>query len=164
MQLGKQAGPRPPGAAPCRRRRQGGVAAIEFAMVLPVLVALVLGIVYYGMVLALEQVLTLAAAEGARAALRYPPGAVDGSPSATRAERVAAAADTALAALPDSIRSRLLTSHTVATAADCAAPAQAYCVKVTLQLPTDRLLPALPLVPLPSTLTGSAVAQLSPDW
>ena len=52
-----------------RRRRSRGATAVEFAVVLPVLLVLMLGIVYYGVILAMQQVLTLAAEEGARAAL-----------------------------------------------------------------------------------------------
>ncbi|MGT2434007.1 TadE family protein [Cupriavidus basilensis] len=50
-------------------RRQGslGAASVEFAVVVPVLLVLMLGIVYYGMILAMQQALTLAAEEGARA-------------------------------------------------------------------------------------------------
>lgn len=156
MKRGRRIGPRV-------RGREAGVAAIEFAMVLPLLVAVVLGIVYYGMVLALEQVLTLAAAEGARAALRYPAGAPDGSAEASRALRVAAAAQTARAALPDTLQRQLASSGGIATAAACAAPADAICVNVTLRLPAANVLPAVPFVPLPDTLTGSAVAQLAAD-
>jgi hypothetical protein len=36
-------------------------------------------------------------------------------------------------------------------------------VRVTLNLPTTSLLPSVPLVPVPATLTGSAVVQISPD-
>ncbi|MBR7513626.1 pilus assembly protein, partial [Mycobacterium tuberculosis] len=39
----------------------------------PVLLVLMLGILYYGVILAMQQALTLAAEEGARAALRYQP-------------------------------------------------------------------------------------------
>lgn len=145
------------------RSRARGIAALEFAVVLPVLFALVLGIVYYGMILVLEQVLTLAAAEGARAALRYPGGAVDGSIAASMDLRVAAAADTALAVLPNSIKANLSSADKTASAAPCSAPADAICVSVTLRLPAANLLPRVPFVPLPEMLVGSAVAQLAPD-
>lgn len=64
------------------RRGCRGVAAVEFAVVVPVLLLLMLGIVYYGVIFAMQQALTLAAEEGARAALRY---------QSTNAQRVAAA-------------------------------------------------------------------------
>lgn len=145
------------------RRRHGGVAAIEFALVLPILLALVLGIVYYGMVLAVQQVLTLAAEEGARAALRYPLTSNGGTLANTIDLRVAAAAQTATNALPATIAANLQSSTAIAQAELCSAPAGAQCVRVTLNLPTQTMVPAIPLVPVPATLTGSAVVQLSPD-
>lgn len=144
------------------QRRAAGVAALEFAIVLPVFLALVLGIVYYGIVLALQQALTLAAAEGARAALRYPLTANGGNASATVDLRVLAAAQTAQATLPESIRT-LVNRTDIAQAVACTAPAGAVCVRVTLNLPTNSMLPAVPMVPVPSMLTGTAIVQLSPD-
>jgi Flp pilus assembly protein TadG len=57
-----------------RRRRQRGIAAIEFALVftfgiLPLLLLCLTGV----MIMAAKQTLSLAVAEGARAALRYQP-------------------------------------------------------------------------------------------
>ena len=144
------------------QRRTAGVAALEFAVVLPIFLVVVLGIVYYGIVLALQQSLTLAAAEGARAALRYPLSANCGTAGATVALRVPAAAQTAQATLPDSIRT-LVNNTGIAQAVACSMPAGAVCVRVTLNLPTSTLLPSVPLVPVPATLTGSATVQLSPD-
>lgn len=146
-----------------RHGRERGIAALEFAVVLPVLLALLLGIVYYGIILALEQMLTLAAAEGARAALRYPSGAPDGSLAATQELRVTAAANTALATLPAAIQAKLASRDDIASASDCAAPADTVCVSVTLRLPATNILPRVPFVPMPGTLIGSAVAQLAPD-
>lgn len=144
------------------RRRAGGIAALEFAIVTPLMLTLVIGIVYYGMVLALQQVLTLAAEEGARAALRYPSGASANNAAATQALRVAAASTTALATLPANLRSELQSSSP-AQAVACATPSGTVCVRVTLTLPTTNILPAVPLVPVPATLSGSATVQLSPD-
>ncbi|MCL8026622.1 TadE/TadG family type IV pilus assembly protein [Nocardioides bruguierae] len=56
-------GPRRAGARPDR-----GAAAVEMALVLPVLLLLLFGIITYGMMLSFRQGLTQAAAEGARAA------------------------------------------------------------------------------------------------
>lgn len=145
-----------------RRRHGAGSAAVEFAIVVPLLLAIVIGIVYYGMVLALQQVLTLAAEEGARAALRYPAGVVGTGAAATQAARVNAAAATARATLPESI-SELLGDSNVAQAVPCAAASADMCVQVTLNLPTATILPAVPMVPVPTTLSGSAMVQLSPD-
>ncbi|QYY27633.1 MULTISPECIES: TadE/TadG family type IV pilus assembly protein [Cupriavidus] len=144
------------------RRRCEGIAALEFAIVAPALVAIVIGIVYYGMVLALQQVLTLAAEEGARAALRYPSGASADNAAATQALRVNAAAATALSTLPTSLAA-LVAQTGVAQAVTCASASGNVCVRVTLNLPTTRILPSVPMVPVPATLSGSAMVQLSPD-
>lgn len=144
------------------RARTSGVAALEFALILPLMLTIIVGIVYYGVVMALQQVLTLAAEEGARAALRYPSRASANTAAATQALRVSAASATAVAALPTSLAS-LLSSSNVAQAANCTAPAGAVCVNVTLNLPTSSILPTIPLMPVPATLTGTAVVQLSPD-
>lgn len=143
-------------------RRDRGVAAIEFAIVVPLLLALVLGIVYYGTILALQQVLTLAAEEGARAALRYPLTTNGGTLSSTIDLRVAAAAQTARNTLPTSVAS-LVSSSSPAQAVACASPSGTQCVQVTLNLPTRSILPAVPFIPVPATLSGSATVQISPD-
>ena len=51
-----------------RRRTDDGAAAVEFALVLPLLVLLLFGIISYGVMLSFRQSLSQAAAEGARAA------------------------------------------------------------------------------------------------
>ncbi|MCP3021617.1 TadE/TadG family type IV pilus assembly protein [Cupriavidus basilensis] len=144
------------------RTRSSGTAALEFAIVLPVFLAVVIGIVYFGIVLALQQTLTLAAEEGARAALRYPSGASANNAAATQALRVSAASTTALAVLPASISSVISTAN-IAQTVSCANPSGSVCVRVTLNLPSSAILPAIPGVPIPTTLTGSATVQLAPD-
>jgi Flp pilus assembly protein TadG len=138
------------------------MAAIEFAIVFPLLFAVVLGIVYYGMVLALQQVLTLAAEEGARAALRYPLTSNGGTLATTLAQRVVAADQAARSALPPNLASRF-PAGSLAQAVACTAPAGTQCVQVALNLSTQTILPAVPFVPVPASLTGTAVVQLSPD-
>lgn len=51
-----------------RRRDDNGAAAVEFALVVPLLVLLLFGIISYGVMLSFRQSLSQAAAEGARAA------------------------------------------------------------------------------------------------
>ena len=51
-----------------RRRTESGAAAVEFALVLPLLMLLLFGIISYGVMLSFRQSLSQAAAEGARAA------------------------------------------------------------------------------------------------
>lgn len=50
-------------------KNQNGASAVEFAILLPVLVALVCGVIEIGMLLYNQQVLTNASREGARAAI-----------------------------------------------------------------------------------------------
>ncbi|MDQ0143382.1 TadE/TadG family type IV pilus assembly protein [Cupriavidus necator] len=145
-----------------RRRHGAGSAAIEFAIVAPVLIVIVVGIVYYGVMLALQQVLTLAAEEGARAALRYPAGVAGTGLAATQQARVNAAAAMARGTLPASLRD-LVPAAGVAAAVPCATGSADICVQVTLTLPTANLMPAVPMVPMPASLSGSAMVQLSPD-
>ena len=52
-------------------RRQRGVAAVEFAFVFPLFFLIFYAIVTFGMVFIIQQSLTFAATEGARAALNY---------------------------------------------------------------------------------------------
>lgn len=52
-------------------RRQRGATAIEFAILFPMFFLILYGIITYGMIFAAQQSLTLAATEGARAALNY---------------------------------------------------------------------------------------------
>lgn len=54
-----------------RARASRGVAAIEFVMVFPLFFTLLYGIVTFSLIFVAEQNLTLAAEEGARAALNY---------------------------------------------------------------------------------------------
>jgi len=58
---------------PIRKLQQKGSAAIEFALVFPVFFVIFYGIITYGMIMIAQQSVTLAAAEGARAALRHVP-------------------------------------------------------------------------------------------
>ena len=76
-----------------RRRAQRGTMAVEFAMVFPVFFLVFYAIVTYSMVFVAQQSLTLAASEGARAALHYQPGAT--SAASALALRASAACATA---------------------------------------------------------------------
>lgn len=53
-------------------KKQQGAAAIEFAIIFPIFFLIFYAIVTYGLIFAAQQTLTLAAAEGARASVRYP--------------------------------------------------------------------------------------------
>ncbi|MFC6280289.1 MULTISPECIES: TadE/TadG family type IV pilus assembly protein [Polaromonas] len=58
-------------------KKTRGVVAIEFAFIFPAFFILFYAIITYGLIFAAQHTLALAAAEGGRAALRYPGGATD---------------------------------------------------------------------------------------
>jgi Flp pilus assembly protein TadG len=68
------------------RRRQSGAAAVEFALVLPLLLTLVLAAIDWGWYFFIDQVVTNCAREGARAGTVLPP-----PPTSTAAQGTAAA-------------------------------------------------------------------------
>lgn len=51
-----------------KQKNEGGAAALEFALVVPILLAFVFGIISYSYMFSVRQAITQAAAEGARAA------------------------------------------------------------------------------------------------
>ncbi|WGX98702.1 TadE/TadG family type IV pilus assembly protein [Nocardioides sp. L-11A] len=130
---------RMPGGSSCDR----GAAAVEFALILPVLAALVFGIINYGDILSARQAVSQAAAEGARA------GAV--SQQTTEVAKIAdarAAVDAALQSQGVSCSGcdiKIGTSYRP-PGSDPAAPAKecgsgAECVWVTVVVDHDALVP-----------------------
>lgn len=148
---------RPPARSARRRRdRQRGLAALEFALVFPVLFLLVYGMLTYGLILVAQQSLTQGVAEGARAALRYSAGPV-GAQACLAAQQAVS----------------WLGGHTVCTpSAQTVCPYDssktARCLQVTLVYPyQDKpLLPRLPLIGLvtPTRLSAAAWVQLEPPY
>lgn len=89
--------------------RQGGGALIEFAAVLPILLALAIGIFYYGYVFMLDAAVDHAAKQGAQVAVGLDPVAFN-TPAAFNTEvtaQVNASVTNSLAWLPASIRAGL---------------------------------------------------------
>ena len=76
------------------RARQSGAAAVEFALVLPLLLTLVLGAIDWGWYFFIDQLVTNCAREGARAGTLLPP-----RPTSTPAQAEAAAERAAFAFL-----------------------------------------------------------------
>lgn len=138
------------------RRREDGAAAVEFALVAPLLILLSFGIISYGYLLSFRQGMSQGASEGARA------GAVWGAAYSTSQDtaRIAAAKtqiNNALGSYGVSCTSGATCNVTIA------ACGTAKCVTVEVSYPyaDDPLTPAFPLVPLPDTLTYTATARVS---
>ena len=69
-------------------KKQQGAAAIEFAIIFPIFFLIFYAIVTYGLIFAAQQTITLAASEGARAAVRYQKGESHGERLASRVKDV----------------------------------------------------------------------------
>jgi len=128
---------------------QRGVAAIEFALIFPVFFLLLYGIIAYVLIFLAQQSLTLAAEEGARAALRY-----------TTGDRGAAACGTVTPLVSWLVYATCPTPVTD----KCPAISTAQCITVTVTYPytTHPLVPSLPgmSAALPTTLASSAMVQI----
>lgn len=148
------------------QKMQSGLAAIEFAFVFPVFFMLLYGIITYSLIFVVQQSLTLAAEEGARAALRYV--AVSTVPVTPDPRGVTACA---VAKQAVSWLSSTVVGCVPTVIPNCfvpAAPAAAVtCVKVTVTYPysTNPLVPLLlgriMSVAVPTTLGSSATVQLN---
>lgn len=132
---------------------QAGGAAIEFAVVFPLFFMIFYAIVTYGLIMVAQQSITLAAEEGARAALRY---------STTGPEDNArAAALNSAAWLADRLEEPEVEPIV------CSYDPNANCYRVTVTYPDYRTNPLVPLIigPLmgivvPEQLSSTAVVQI----
>lgn len=137
-----------------------GAAAIEFALVFPLFFLVFYGILTYGMIMVAQQSITLAASEGARAALRHVP---------VETERTTNAQDAATGVR--SVAAWLGRQHLsfTGTPIDCPYTSgvdSVRCYSVTVQYPYAQqpLIPLLlgPLmrVVVPDTLSSTAIVQI----
>lgn len=142
-----------------RPAKQAGGAAIEFAVVFPLFFMIFYAIVTYGLIMVAQQSITLAAEEGARAALRF---AADNAARDTNAQNAAIGTGSAAAWLADRLDfdGGLLEScpYSVGTS---------RCYRVTVTYPDYRTNPLVPLIigPLmgvvvPEQLSSTAVVQI----
>lgn len=151
-----------------RRREERGAAALEFALVLPILVMLVFGVIAFGYMLSFRQAMSQAAAEGGRAAAVRPAGTADGD----RLTAARAAINDAL----DSYNVECTTGGglihaggadgtcTIVIAACSTGPAGAECARVTLDYPysDNSLIPGLGInAILPDNLVYTAEVRVS---
>jgi Flp pilus assembly protein TadG len=140
-----------------RTARQDGAAAVEFALVAPLIIILLFGIVSYGYMLSFRQAISQGAAEGARAAA-VAPGAY------STAQLQAAALDAVQQALDNygtTCGSAALTC--TVTIGNCPSNAAKQCATVTIDYLYDAhpLVPQFPGIPLPEHLAYTAVAEVS---
>jgi len=143
---------------PLRRARRGrgkqsGVAAVEFALVFPVVFLLVYGLITWALILLAQQTLTLAVGEGARAALRYSTSPVTAACSAVNS------ATTWLGT------TACATSTPTATACPYLSTQSCLTVTASYDYSSKPLVPTLPFLNLvlPAKLTASTIVQLEPD-
>ncbi|MFL9907111.1 TadE/TadG family type IV pilus assembly protein [Paraburkholderia sp. RL17-337-BIB-A] len=138
-------------------RRQRGSTAIEFAMIFPLFFVVLYGIITFSMIFVAQQSLTLAAEEGARAALRYQQS---DNPTDALAARVNNVCPTVYGMLTKMVS----TAGCSATSAACNTGMQCVNVIVTYSYADHPLVPSLPILGdvLPTTLTSSATIQLNP--
>lgn len=151
-----------------RRSRQKGVTAIEFAILFPVFFMILYGIVMYGMMFVAQQSLTLAAEEGARAALVYQPG------NTTAAAALQARALVAQATCKNALSAVTAISSgkakcPVPSSNPCPSPnAAMYCMTVTATYQNYNVNAPVPAIwpitssMLPASLTNVATVQLDP--
>lgn len=141
-------------------RRQHGVAALEFVLVFPVFFIIFYSIVTYGLIMVAQQSISLAASEGARAAMRY---TNNEAIRTLNAQSAAIGINSAAAWLAG----RLVFTGTLLSACPYNANG-GRCYRVTVTYPNYQQNPLLPLVPgsfmgvlVPSQLSSSAVVQIS---
>lgn len=141
-------------------RHACGSTAVEFALVFPLLFAMIYGLAAFSLIFVAKQSLTLAAEEGARAALNYQSASNAQAALAARGQSACATASNAVAWLGGG-------SRCTAEAQPCSYDASMDCIAVTLtyDYAARPLVPALPLldIALPNTLTSAAIVQINPE-
>jgi Flp pilus assembly protein TadG len=141
-----------------KARSEEGAAAVEFALILPILMALLIGIISYGWMMSFRQAMSQAAAEGARHA------AV--TPSGTDAEKLADAidiVDDALKGYGTKCGDGATSCPAVIKACDNNTAKRCAYVTVTYPYRDQPLIPSFPGLgaTLPQTLSYTAVAEVS---
>jgi Flp pilus assembly protein TadG len=125
-----------------------GAAAVEFALVVPILLILVFGIVNFGQYLSVRQTATQAAAEGARAAAVTIAG---GNPTTNGV----AAMNNALSGTGSTC------GHGATCTISIVACGTVQCAHATVTINFDPLVGGFPNVVLPGTVSYTAVAEVN---
>ena len=147
---------------PQKIKRQRGVAAIEFAFIFPIFFLIFYAIITYGLILVAQQSITLAAAEGARAALRF---AATETVRTNNARNAATGTGSAAAWLNGRL---VFTGTLLATCPYNTPDINSRCYSVTVAYPGYRQNPLAPLLlgPLmgftvPDRLASVAIVQIN---
>lgn len=147
-----------------RGSQQRGVAALEWALVFPVLFLMMYGMLSYGMILAAQHSLAQSAAEGARAALRFDSA---NDAAATRTTAACAMAKQGVRWLEQISGYGIACKTQMEPMVSCQLPPSlanvVHCMSVSLSYDyaAKPILPRLPLLPTPQRLTGMAVTQIA---
>lgn len=154
----------------CRRtgREDRGAAALEFGLILPILVMLVFGVIAFGYMLSFRQGMSQAAAEGARSAAVQ----ISGTANSVRIAAARAAINDALDSYGVECTSGGALTHsggasgacTIVIGACTSGPSGAQCAKVTLDYPysDNSLIPGLGVnALLPDNLVYTAEVRVS---
>lgn len=156
--------------SPVVRRRQGGASAVEFALIFPIVFALIYGAIVYSYAFVLKQSITFAAQEAAEAAVDVQPGIA--AYDVTVRNAAINTARSVISWMPLQVRSNVVTTvefcaDTGSATGACQAASDAVVVTITLPLTgSSRLFASfnLPLMgsfpPLPATMTAQAVARV----
>ena len=149
-----------------RRREDRGSAALEFALILPILVMLVFGVIAFGYMLSFRQAMSQAAAEGGRAAAVKPAG----TPNDERYAAAVAAVNDALDIYGVQCTTGGALTHSGGPSGTCSITIGAcstgddQCARVELSYPysSNSLIPGLGInAILPDNLTYSTEVRVS---
>lgn len=152
----------PAAPEPARPSRQRGATAMEFALIFPLLFALLYGVVVYSYVFVLQESITYAAQQAAANAISVDPAVAGDAYVDTVRTRVRAGARAALDWLPEAQQERVLGSGGESVQVDLVSDPAGSLVEVRLLFGLAGMFPAvsLPYVgeipPLPEALTATA--------
>lgn len=148
------------------QKKKRGVAAIEFALIFPVLFLMLYGLITYSLIFAIQHSLSLAAAEGGRAAVRF----VTKNDSLNDRSRAAcAAAQQSLAWMVQlgianhcpPVGNSGVGINVVASACPAGLSSAARCLDVSVVYAYGAQ-PLIPILfPVPARLTGRAFTQVA---
>ncbi|MDX1667841.1 MAG: TadE family protein [Limnobacter sp.] len=137
-------------------RKNRGVQLIELAIVLPVLLIIIFGLIEYSVLFGAQLSMNSTASEAARRAMAYRAG----QNTQFYVRQAEQAVETALPDYIGEFKGRVISQ---VTAFDCG---DATCIRVNLTYPnyaSNPLIGSFPLIPLPASLSAEAVSRVEPD-